>query len=343
MLSWFCGYFNTIGWCVVSASVTIITGQFIMAMTILYNPGVEYQRWHGFLIYQFFAIAFTAVNIFGRKAAPMINKFGLAFCITSFLVINITLLATTSNKNSAKWVFTNFVNNTGWKTDGIAFIVGLTNPAFSYGGYNATAFCSAVILCLQDSDSSFLGSIMASTWLKKFEVRLQARVNSKVIPQPVLKPSPQLPGARRSLPLILVSTVAIGFVTMFLTALSMSFCILDLEAVTNTPTGVPVLEIFYQATKNKGASVFLLFLMLYLISACAVCSLQTANRLMWAFARDEALPFSNQYVLTSLTSRENLSYTAAAAANYMFCGLQDSSKSTRDGKSPSNPHCSAGS
>lgn len=138
ILSWFCGYFNTIGWCVVSASVTIITGQFIMAMAILCYPEIEYRRWHGFLIYQFFSMIFTVVNIFGRKISPLVNKFGLIFCVTSFLTINLTLLGTASPKNSSKFVFTNFVNNTGWKSDGIAFIVGLTNPAFSFGGYNMT-------------------------------------------------------------------------------------------------------------------------------------------------------------------------------------------------------------
>lgn len=74
--------------------------------------------------------------------------------------------------------------------------------------------------------------------------------------------------ARRSLHLILVSTVAIGFVTMLVTALTMCFCILDLDAVVNTPTGVPILQIFHQATKDNGASVFLLFLLLPYFCMC---------------------------------------------------------------------------
>ncbi|KAL1957372.1 hypothetical protein VTO42DRAFT_6052 [Malbranchea cinnamomea] len=81
---------------------------------------------------------------------------------------------------------------------------------------------------------------------------------------------------------------------MFVTALTMCFCIQDLDAVVNTATGVPVLEIFHQATKHNGASVFLLSLLLYLISTCAISSMQTANRLIWAFARDGALPYSKK-------------------------------------------------
>ena len=105
ILSWFCGYFNTVGWCVVSASVTIIPGQFIMAMTIVYHPEIEYQRWHGFVIYQAFAIIFTLINIFRRKALPALNKFGLIFCIMSFFIVNMTVLGTAFPKNSATFVF----------------------------------------------------------------------------------------------------------------------------------------------------------------------------------------------------------------------------------------------
>jgi choline transport protein len=105
-----------------------------MAMVTLYYPAMEYQRWHGFVIYQGFAAAFTTINVVGRERLPDVNKFGLFFCIASFLAINIVLLATTSPKNSVTFVFKTFINNTGWKSDSIAFIVGLTNPAFSFGG-----------------------------------------------------------------------------------------------------------------------------------------------------------------------------------------------------------------
>lgn len=77
---------------------------------------------------------FTVVNIFGRKVMPALNKFGLIFCIASFLTVNMTLLGSAFPKNSATFVFKIFVNNTGWNSNGIAFIVGLTNPAFSFGG-----------------------------------------------------------------------------------------------------------------------------------------------------------------------------------------------------------------
>lgn len=98
------------------------------------------------------------------------------------------------------------------------------------------------------------------------------------------------------MPRILIYTVMLGFITMLITDLTISFCILDLEKIISPSSGVPVLELFYQTTQNKAASTFLLCLILYLLFLAGTGALQATSRLVWAFARDEALPFSNRYV-----------------------------------------------
>jgi choline transport protein len=96
------------------------------------------------------------------------------------------------------------------------------------------------------------------------------------------------------MPFVLVNTIVIGFITLIVTAIAICFCMLDLHVIINTPTGVPILQVFYEATRNKGAAVFLLSLLLYLTAASCVGAQQTSNRLIWAFARDNALPYSKQ-------------------------------------------------
>lgn len=96
------------------------------------------------------------------------------------------------------------------------------------------------------------------------------------------------------MPFVLINTITIGFVTLMGTAIAICYCIEDLDAIVNTATGVPILQIFYEATRNVGAAVFLLSLLLYLTAASAVGAQQTSNRLIWAFARDNALPYSNK-------------------------------------------------
>ncbi|KIW46646.1 hypothetical protein, variant [Exophiala oligosperma] len=262
LLSWYCGYFSTIGWCVVSASITVILGQFLMAMIILVHPDITYQRWQGFVVYEGMNVIFMLINIYGRKVLPYVHSIGFYICITAFLVVNMTIIGSAYPKNSADFVFKTFTNGTGWKANGIAFIVGLTNPAFAYGGLDGAVHVAE-----------------------------------------------ELRDARRNLPFVIISTVCIGFCTMIVTAIAICFCILDLDKVLATSTGVPILEIFYQATNNKGASIFLLCVLFYLTCAATVASQQTANRLIWAFARDGALPYSNQ--LQSIHPRHKVPVKAA--------------------------------
>lgn len=84
-----------------------------------------------------------------------------------------------------------------------------------------------------------------------------------------------------------MSTVVIGFVTALAFAVAMTYSYSDFEAVSASP--FPIFEIWYQATSSRGAaSVFLIILAL--CSCFAITgALQTASRLTWCFARDEAV------------------------------------------------------
>ena len=59
----------------------------------------------------------------------------MVWSILAVVVISITLLAT-APKNSGKFVFTNFNNETGW-SDGVSWILGLLQSALSLIGFDA--------------------------------------------------------------------------------------------------------------------------------------------------------------------------------------------------------------
>ncbi|KAF2026651.1 amino acid transporter [Setomelanomma holmii] len=90
-------------------------------------------------------------------------------------------------------------------------------------------------------------------------------------------------------PHALMSTICIGFVTSFIFAIVMVYCTNDFEAVVSTPTGVPIYEIWRQATRSDAAAtVFLVFLLMMALLALNGTH-QTASRLTWSFARDNAV------------------------------------------------------
>jgi choline transport protein len=109
--------------------------------------------------------------------------------LTGFFVIVITCLAKAPTKQSAKFVWTQFSNESGWPA-GVSFLTGLISPNYMYAGID--------------------GAIHLAEECKRPE---------KVVPR------------------ALISTLTIGFVTSFVFAVSMTYCIADFEAVLGTPTG----------------------------------------------------------------------------------------------------------
>lgn len=64
--------------------------------------------------------------------------------VTGFIIVLIVLGAM-SPKNSAKFVFTDFVNRSGWPSDGVSWLVGLLSTVYPMLGYDAAAHVSEEI------------------------------------------------------------------------------------------------------------------------------------------------------------------------------------------------------
>jgi choline transport protein len=189
------------------------------------------------------AVAFL-FNCYG-KFLSRVAQFTLWCSLVSFFVILVVVPAKAPTHQQAKFVFANFVNNTGWKESGIAFIVGLINTNWSFS-------------CLD-----------CATHLA----------------EEVEKPE-------RMIPIAIMGTVAIGFVTSWFYSVSMFFSMQDLDALFNTPTLVPILELFYQALGSRAGAVVLEAMIITTGMGCQIASHTWQSRLCWSFARDRGLPGS---------------------------------------------------
>ncbi|KAF7537119.1 hypothetical protein G7054_g4006 [Neopestalotiopsis clavispora] len=90
------------------------------------------------------------------------------------------------------------------------------------------------------------------------------------------------------IPRALLSTIIIGFVTSFAFMIAMIYCVQDFDTVVSTSTGVPIYELWYQATVSKTVATFFLCLLLLAVIFALNGAHQTASRLTWSFARDNA-------------------------------------------------------
>ncbi|KAH0602109.1 hypothetical protein MHUMG1_00988 [Metarhizium humberi] len=95
--------------------------------------------------------------------------------------------------------------------------------------------------------------------------------------------------ASKTVPRALFSTIVVGFVVAFAFGLAMLYTLTDFGQVLENITGVPIYEIWFQATRSGVAAT--IFMMLLLCIACFALNacVEVTARLTWSFARDNAI------------------------------------------------------
>ena len=104
--------------------------------------------------------------------------------------------------------------------------------------------------------------------------------------------SEEVRNASTVIPKILVQTIAINGGLAFIFVLVLLFCIGNVQNALNSPTGYPIIEIFYQATGSVKATTAMQCCITIIGFASNIGVVASVSRLTWAFARDGGLPFS---------------------------------------------------
>jgi choline transport protein len=96
----------------------------------------------------------------------------------------------------------------------------------------------------------------------------------------------------RNIPIAIGAQMAVSFPQGFLFQIVMFYCIKDLPTIMSST--IPNAELYLQAMNYSKAGAVVLQLLTVSILICVNLEVQTtAARLVWSFARDKALPFSN--------------------------------------------------
>lgn len=139
LLSWITGWINVSGWIALVASGGLLGSQLIVGIISFMNPNYVPQRWHQFLIYIGYNLVAFLLNAFANSLLPYITKGAFTWSISGFVIISITVLACASpNYSTGNFVFTEFINTTGWP-DGIAWLLGLLQAGLGLTGFDAVA------------------------------------------------------------------------------------------------------------------------------------------------------------------------------------------------------------
>jgi amino acid permease (GABA permease) len=136
--SWFTGWFNFLGQVAVTAGIDFGAAFFLNALLdIQWN--FDTRPWHTIVLFAGILILHGLLNSFGVRLVALLNNVSVWWHIIGVLLIVGVLLIAPSHHQSASFVFTHFVNNTGWGSWLYVSLLGLLLAQYTFTGYDASA------------------------------------------------------------------------------------------------------------------------------------------------------------------------------------------------------------
>ncbi|RYC82020.1 hypothetical protein BFJ63_vAg15088 [Fusarium oxysporum f. sp. narcissi] len=132
-MGWYSAWILVFMTAVASVTATLIVGMQIQSMAVIAYPNTyDPERWHVFAILALTQFIALTINVFRPRMLHYLSIMATVLHFLGFFLITVILLVMTKEKNSAKMVFATPLNNSGWKSDGLTFLIGIlpTTAAF---------------------------------------------------------------------------------------------------------------------------------------------------------------------------------------------------------------------
>ena len=104
---------------------------------------------------------------------------------------------------------------------------------------------------------------------------------------------------RTRAPFSIVLSTLLNAIMEWAFAILLLYCIGNIDEVTNTNTGLPLIEVYHLATGSKAAAIIFIVAIQIVIFVGLFNGFASVSRLAWAFARDRGLPFSDTFAKVS--------------------------------------------
>ena len=106
-------------------------------MIALNYPDYDFKQWHGTLLFWAVVLVAVFVNTTISSLLPKLEGLILIIHVLGFFAVLIPLVYMASHGSTSS-VFTNFVNEGSWSTQGLSFFVGIIGNVFAFLGTRYT-------------------------------------------------------------------------------------------------------------------------------------------------------------------------------------------------------------
>jgi choline transport protein len=126
------GWLTVAGWQAGVAASLYILGTLIQGLIQVCAPNYVPQLWHGTLLFYAIIIFCVLINLSG-EVLPKVESAILFVFVIGFIACMVPMVWLSPHA-SAKTVFTTWINDGGWSSQGTSFFVGLAGNAFVFLG-----------------------------------------------------------------------------------------------------------------------------------------------------------------------------------------------------------------
>ncbi|KAI5120999.1 hypothetical protein M0805_000460 [Coniferiporia weirii] len=252
--SWITGWFNLLGQVAVTTGISFACANFISTIATFNTDFVPTAK-TTIGIYAAVLCAQGLINTFGVHLLKYINNVSVWWHAVGTTALTIAVLVTAPTHQSAKYVFTQFIDGTGIaQSDG------------SVVGWAQRASPAYVVV---------IGILMAQYTLTGFDGSAHMTEETH--------------NAAMAGPLGIIMAIGVSAVLGWFLVLGLLFSMQDYDATIGSATGEPVAQIFLDTVGEKGAIV-LMVIVIGAMFMCGLFSVTSNSRMMYAFSRDGALP-----------------------------------------------------
>jgi len=146
---WFSGWFNLIGQIGVTAAIDYGAATFWTALLNLWFPGIHTSTHTIFLVFSVIIACHLLLNLNGVGLLARINSISAWWHMIGVAVVVLVLIVVPDHHQSASFVFTKTINESGFSGHSFAnpvfwfvFGIGLLMAQYTYTGYDASAHMS---------------------------------------------------------------------------------------------------------------------------------------------------------------------------------------------------------
>jgi len=260
--SWITGWYNIVGQWAVTTSVDFSLAELIRVIVLLStggNNGGGYFASKYTVIGLHGGILFThgILNSLSISWLSFFGQFAAVWNILGVFVLMIAIPVVSTKRASADFVFThfNFDNSSGIESKPYIFLLGILMSQYTLTGYDASAHMT--------------------------EETVNADVNG---------------------PKGIISSIGISIVVGWGYLLGITFAVTDIPfllSTDNNTRGYAIAEVFYISFKSRYGSglggIICLCIIAVAIFFCGMSSVTSNSRMVYAFSRDGAMPFSSTW------------------------------------------------